>query len=75
MQINHPDDDFSCASGVKIAQAVVGWEASTVLADASCGAPITVGNWENVIQIPIKAMSDGLVDADVTRYVPNTIAV
>ena len=68
VQINHPGDDFSCASGVKIAQAVVGWDISGEVADAFCGAPLMLSNWEDIIRIPIKAMIDGVIDEDVTRY-------
>ena len=66
VQINHPDEDFSCG-GVKIAQAVVGWDISGEVDDAFCGAPVPTVNWGNILRIPIKATSDGVIDGDVTR--------
>ena len=65
--MDHRGDDFSCASGMKIAQAVIGWEMSSDVNDSFCGVPVSVNNWEQVLHIPVKAMSDGLFDQDVTR--------
>ena len=58
--------DYTCASGETIPQAVIGWAGGHDL-EPFCGVSLTSDNWENVLELPVKAMVDGLIDGDMTR--------
>ncbi|XP_050396690.1 von Willebrand factor D and EGF domain-containing protein-like [Patella vulgata] len=58
-----------CSENIVFPQLVIGWKPSLGYTKPFCGSSVTVGNWESMIQIPVKATVDGLYDKDMYRYV------
>ena len=63
------DSDLTCyESGVSVAQAVVGYDATYELEDRrSCGLYLHTYNWIESLRIPVYAMIDGVVDGEQSR--------